>query len=113
MKTMTPRGAVQPDHDVSEASAKSAVSSNTPADSSGNPMSEMGDMKPENGLSYTAVHCESSGPGKFDFGFMESETKETPMEVPVHATGAYPVAGGREEAYAKPTHAPGTYAPTE
>lgn len=105
MKTVTPSEAVSPKHSVSEASASSAVSSNTPVDRSGNPMSTEGVN-----IDYGMMHCVTSAPGKFDFGFMEKNTAETPVETPVHAQGTYPITEGKETANAKPTHAPGTYA---
>jgi hypothetical protein len=113
MKTITPKGAVEPEHDVSEESAASEPSSNAVANPNGNPMSDMGDKEVDGALSYEEVHCESTKPGKMDFAFMEKETTETPMEVPKHAEGAYPITDGQEEPNDKPTHAPNTYVPAE
>lgn len=104
MKTIIPKSAVTPDHDESVASAKSATSSASVSDPTGNPMSDAGSVKA------SGVHAKSSDAGKFDFGFMGNKDDEEKFDVPVHATGAFPIAGGKEEPYAKPTHAPGTYA---
>jgi hypothetical protein len=55
------------------------------------------------------VHDKSSAAGKFDFGFMgEGKDDDKPTEKSKQPSGSYPLAEGREEAYAKPTHADGT-----
>jgi len=114
MKTIAPKKAVSTKTDTSVASEAEQTSSNSVSDSSGNPMSVMPDETIPGALGYNDVHCESTKPGKMDFRFMEKETTETPMEVPVHAKGAYPIDENVKEGPNEvPTHAPNTYVPAE
>lgn len=53
------------------------------------------------------VHDVRSGAGKFDSGFLADKDTEGYAK-PKHESGAFPVGGGTETPYAKPTHATGT-----
>jgi len=60
------------------------------------------------------VHDKASDAGKFDDSFMGSgKNDDTATPKSTQPAGSYPIAGGSEGTFAKPTHAAGTLIPNK